>query len=182
MNKIQRDEFLQLNKHTPEKRLIITALFTAAAVAIYILESFIPKPIPFMKLGLANIIPLILIFNRNYRESILVILAKIILGGFVTGSLLSPTTLLSLSGGILAFIVMLTLFIIPLRFSIIGISIAGAVSHNIGQLLMVRVILIKENEIFYLTPLLITLGMITGVITGYIAYLLANKLKMAGVK
>ena len=159
------------------RRLILTALFTAAAATIYLLESFLPRILPFMKIGLANIIPLILITNKNYREALLVTVAKILLGGLITGTLLSPTTVLSLSGGLLALLIMITTFKIPVNFSIIGISIAGAVSHNMGQLLAVRILLIREDEIFYLTPLLIIMGMITGVVTGYIAYLLVNRIK-----
>jgi heptaprenyl diphosphate synthase len=72
---------------------------------------------------------------------------------------------------------MIIAYKLPLNFSIIGVSIAGAVSHNIGQLLAVRLILIREDEIFYLTPLLIIMGMITGIITGYIAYLVVSRIK-----
>lgn len=169
-----------IREMAPGRRLITTALFTAAAASVYILESFIPKPLPFMKIGLANIIPLILIISHNYREALLVIIAKIILGGLITGALFSPNTLLSLGGGLSAFLVMTLLFLLPVNFSIIGISIAGAVTHNLGQLMLVRLLLIKEIEIFYLTPLLIIMGMITGAITGYLAHLMINKLKMAG--
>ncbi|MBW6515389.1 MAG: Gx transporter family protein [Candidatus Cloacimonetes bacterium] len=176
MKTAETNNSLNFRKMNSGRRLILTALFTAAASSIYILESFIPKPLPFMKIGLANVIPLILILTRNYREAFLVMFAKILLGGFITGTLFSPTTILSFSGSVISFSIMVFLFIIPINFSIIGISLAGAVSHNFGQLLMVRLLLIKESEIFYLTPLLIILGMITGAITGYIAYLLLNKL------
>lgn len=133
-----------------------------------------------MKIGLANIIPLLLISGKHYREAVIVVIAKILIGGFFAGTLFSPTTLLSLSGSVAALIIMLILSLSPFRFSIIGISIGGAVAHNIGQLFIVRILLIKENEIFYLTPLLITLGMITGAIIGYIAYLLITKITKAG--
>jgi len=168
---------LNFRRLPSNRRLILTALFTAAAATIYLLESFIPKLLPFMKLGLANIIPLILITNKNYREALLVTIAKILLGGFITGTLFSPTTFLSLSGGLIALIIMIIAYKLPLNFSIIGVSIAGAVSHNMGQLLAVRLILIREDEIFYLTPLLIIMGIITGIITGYIAYLVVSRIK-----
>jgi len=174
------NDSLNIKKMNSDRKIIVTALFTAAAASIFILESFIPKPLPFMKIGLANIIPLLLILNRNYKEAFMVIIAKIFLGGLVLGTLISPTTLLSFAGGILAFIIMILFFILPLNFSVIGISIAGAVSHNLGQLIVLRLFLVKESEIFYLTPLLIILGMITGTITGYIAHLLITKIKMAG--
>jgi heptaprenyl diphosphate synthase len=176
MNPSSQNDLLNFKEMTQQRKLIMTALFTAAAASIFVLESFIPKILPFMKIGLANIIPLILIIRKNHREAFIVIIAKIILGGFITGTLFSPTTLLSLCGGLFAFLIMIILIYLPVNFSIIGISIAGAVFHNLGQLFAVRLLLIKENEIFYLTPLLIILGMITGVITGYIAHLLLKKI------
>jgi len=79
-------------------RLIHLAFFIAFAITIYVVESFIPKPFPFMKLGLANIVVLILLISGNLRYAFLVVIGKTIVGGFFSGLLLSPTTLLSLSG------------------------------------------------------------------------------------
>ena len=58
----------------------------------------------------------------------------------------------------------------------IGISILGAVTHNFAQIAVVRLILIKENTIFYLTPLLIIMGIVTGIIIGYIAKLFMDRI------
>ena len=157
-------------------RLIHLAFFTAFAIAIYVVESFIPKPFPFMKLGLANIVVLLLLVSGNVRYALIVIIGKTVAGGFFTGLFLSPTTLLSLSGSLCSLCVMMLFLKSRVRFSIIGISISGAVTHNLAQIAVVRLILIKENTIFYLTPLLIIMGIVTGIIIGYIAKLFMDRI------
>jgi len=159
------------NSH-PATRL---AFYTAFAVTIYIVENFVPKPFPFMKLGLANVVILMLLYMRNFKFAIIVGLSKTFIGGFISGTLLSPTTLLSFSGSLLSLIVMIIFIKSRINFSLIGISILGAISHNFAQIIVVRLILIKENSIFYLTPLLIILGIVTGIITGYLAIVFSRK-------
>lgn len=158
-------------------RLIHLAFFTAFAITIYVLESFIPKPFPFMKLGLTNIVVLLLMFSGNLRYAFLVIIGKTLIGGFFSGMLFSPTTLLSISGSVCSFLVMMIFIKSKLGFSIIGISVLGAVTHNLVQLTVVRFLLIRQSAIFYLTPLLILLGIVTGIIIGFIAGSFQNRLK-----
>ncbi len=157
-------------------RLIHLAFFTAFAITIYVVESFIPKPFPFMKLGLANIVVLLLLVSGNVRYAFIVIIGKTLAGGFFSGLFLSPTTLLSISGSLCSLCVMTISIKSKVNFSIIGISILGAVVHNLAQIAVVRLILIKENTIFYLTPLLIIMGIVTGIIIGYIAKLFMDRI------
>ncbi|MDP8201589.1 MAG: Gx transporter family protein [Candidatus Tenebribacter burtonii] len=157
-------------------RLIHLAFFTAFAITIYVVESFIPKPFPFMKLGLANIVVLLLLVSGNVHYALIVIIGKTIAGGFFSGLFLSPTTLLSISGSLCSFGIMMLFIKSKIRFSMIGISILGAISHNLAQIVIIRLILIKENTIFYLTPLLIFMGIVTGIIIGYIAKLFMDRI------
>ena len=167
-----------LENHNP--KLIHLAFYTALAITIYVVESFIPKPFPFIRLGLANVIILILLYKEGFRSALIVAFSKTILGGIFSGTFLSPTTLLSISGTILSLIVMFLFIKSKINFSIIGISITGAISHNFAQICAVRWILIKENSIFYLTPLLVILGIVTGIITGYMAFLFLVKFEKQG--
>ncbi|MDY6915528.1 MAG: Gx transporter family protein [Candidatus Cloacimonadota bacterium] len=160
-----------------DNKTIRLAFFTALAVSIYVLENFIPKPLPFMKLGLANVIVLILLWRREYGAAAIVAVAKIVIGGLFSGTLVSPTSLLALAGTLTSFAIMCLLVYSNIKFSIVGISIAGAVFHNFGQLILVRIVLIQQQAIFKILPYLILLGIITGIITGYIAYILNIKLK-----
>ncbi len=157
--------------------LVYLAFFTALAVSVFFLEIFIPKPLPFMKLGLSNVVILILLFTKNIRPALIVAITKIFLGGLLAGTLFSPTTLLSSVGTVFSLLAMIFLMKLPINFSILGVSIGGAIGHNFGQIIVVRIVLIKENPIFYLTPLLIIMGIATGIITGYLAKIFIDKLK-----
>jgi heptaprenyl diphosphate synthase len=155
--------------------LVHLAFLTALAVSMYLLEMLIPKPMPFMTLGLANIVVLLLLLHHHPRAAIIVALGKTVVGGLFSGMLLSPTTALSLAGTLLSFGFMLIALRLPL--GILGISICGAVGHNFGQLLMVRLLLVPNDGIFHLTPLLIIVGMVTGIITGSIAWKVVQAVK-----
>ena len=168
---------MQMNLSSNNK-IIKLAFFTAFAVTVYVLESFIPKPLPFMRLGLANIVILLLLFSDDYSSAFIVAISKTIIGGFFSGAIFSPSTILSISGSIVALSLMILFIRSKFGFSIIGISIIGAVSHNLTQILVVRFLLIKENSIFYLTPVLVIMGIVTGIIIGYLTYLIKDKITL----
>jgi len=163
---------------TKEKKIVILSFITAFTLSIYILEMFIPKPLPFMKIGLSNVMIVYMLFSDLVSEALIVTLAKTVVGGFITGTLFNPTTLMSFSGGILAYIFMLFFMRSKIPFSVIGISIIGAVMHNIGQLLTVNLLLIKDQKILYLFPILLLLALVTGLFTGYAACLLLKHLNL----
>ena len=176
--RILEDSKLQTGIDDTENfRLIHLAFFTALAISIYVLENLLPRPFPFMKIGLSNVVVLILLIKWNFRSALVVAVTKTFIGGFFSGTVLSPTTLFSFGGSLAALIMMLIFIHSKIAFSVIGISIAGAVVHNITQLVIVRSILIKENSIFYLTPLMILMGIVTGVITGYLAKMFMDRFK-----
>ena len=167
---------IELN-NTENFRLIHLAFFTALAISIYVLENLLPRPFPFMKIGLSNVVVLILLIKWNFRSALVVAVTKTFIGGFFTGTVLSPTTLFSFGGSLAALIVMLVFIRSKIAFSVIGISIAGAVAHLLTQLVIVRLMLIKENSIFYLTPLMILMGIVTGIVTGFLAKKIMDRFK-----
>lgn len=165
-------------KYLPRQQYLLhLAFYTALAVTIYVLEGFLPKPLPFMKLGLSNAVVLALLITGNAGAALTVAIAKTVLGGLFSATLFSPTTLLSFSGTLLAFCLMLLAFKSRLNFSIIGVSIIGATAHNFAQIILVRFLLIKVASIFYLSPILILMGIVSGFITGYVAAIFVEVMK-----
>ncbi len=164
--------------HQTERKIITIAFITAFALTIYIFEMMIPKPLPFIKLGLTNVVIITLIYSNMPIEAIIVTFAKTIAGGFITGTIFSPTTLLSLTGGTSALLVMLFCYYSKSPFSIIGVSILSSVTHNIVQLITINLTIIQETKLLYLIPLLIVLGIITGFITGYFSHLFMTHLDL----
>nr|MDK2851042.1 hypothetical protein [Candidatus Cloacimonadota bacterium] len=161
-----------------QKNLSFLAFLTATASVMHIVESLIFRavPIPFIRLGLSNIVVLYLVWNKQIVSAFIVAIVKSIIGGVVTLTLLSPAILLSLSGGMVAVVMMSLALLVRPRFSLIGISIIGAISHNLTQLCMARLFIITNDSLFVLTPILLLLALISGIITAYICYYLENKI------
>ena len=155
---------------------MLYAFLTATASSVFIVESLVMRvfPIPFIRLGLSNIVILYLVMSRNYVAAILINFVKSIIGGIFTFSLLTPATTLSVGAGISSALLMCLFHKAKLGFSIYGISIIGAVTHNVVQLMIVRVILIPSSKVFMLLPVLLSLALLSGIFIGYLCYILMN--------
>lgn len=139
-------------------------LFSAVAIIFGYVESLIPffAGIPGIKLGLANLAVLFLLQKYSFKEAALVSAVRILVIGFMFGNLFS--ILYSLAGAALSLCVM-SLLKKHSPFSLIGLSIAGGVSHNAGQLLIAMMIVSNTSLIYYAPALLIS-GVITGILIG----------------
>ena len=144
-----------------QKKLSYLGLFAAVAIIFGYVESLIPffAGIPGMKLGLANLAVLFILEKYTWKEAVLVSVVRI---GFMFGNLFS--ILYSLAGAALSLAVM-TFMKNKSGFSILGISVAGGVSHNIGQLIIAGLITMTSGLIYYAPALLIS-GVITGLLIG----------------
>lgn len=142
-------------------------VFTAFALIMGYIESMIPFyfGIPGVKLGLTNIVIVIALYVMGVKEAFLLNAARIVLVGFLFGSLYS--IIYSLAGGMLSLLVMVLLKKTG-RFSVGGVSIAGGISHNIGQIL-VAVFVVETVSIAYYLPVLLIAGTITGFLIGIIS-------------
>lgn len=147
-----------------QKKIANLGLFAAVAIIFGYVESLIPffAGIPGMKLGLANLAVLFILEKYTWKEAALVSVIRIFIIGFMFGNLFS--ILYSLAGAALSLTVM-TLMQKKSGFSILGISVAGGVSHNIGQLLIACLITMTSGLIYYAPALLIS-GVITGLLIG----------------
>lgn len=149
------------------RKVTYAAILVALAMTFSYIEVLIPINVglPGMKLGLANLVVLIGFYILKPQEVFFISLVRILLMGCLFGNGLS--LMYSLSGGILSYLIMLLLKNIK-GFSIVGISIAGGVSHNIGQILA-AILIIQNNKIIYYLPPLMIAGIITGVLIGFLA-------------
>lgn len=140
---------------------------TALAMIFGYIEFLIPINfgIPGMKLGLANLVVTVAIYTIRPGEAFLINIVRILLSNLLFGNGMS--LIYSLAGGLLSFAVML-LFTKIKDFSVYGVSIAGGVTHNIGQILAACVVLSNLTITYYLPVLLIS-GAITGFIIGFLS-------------
>lgn len=149
------------------KRTCILSMLLAMAIVLNMVETLIPIFIPGVKLGLANIIILIMLYEFKPTEALIVNLLRIIIVGLIRSTLLSPTFLMSLTGGILSYLLML-LFSRGKIFSPIGVSVLGAVGHTVGQI-VIAIILLDTTAVVYYLPLIALLSVFTGVFSGILA-------------
>jgi len=160
------------------KRLIRLSMMLAMALILGLIESSLPPlPVPGVKLGLANIVNLIILYTDGFFESLSIAVIRVLLVSIFCGSLFSITFYISLSGAIASVIGMFLIYnLFHNEISTITVSSFGAFIHISAQLLTVS-ILMNTWDILYLFPLLSILGVATGVITGIISsYILRLRL------
>jgi heptaprenyl diphosphate synthase len=148
------------------------SLLAACACVLQVMESFIPLPVPGIKLGLANLITLITLVTLGFQASLYVSLIRILMSSFILGSFLSPGFILSFSGGIVSTLVMGIFFVMNRKsqlFSLIGISIVGALAHNLTQLSLVFLFFEGNRGVLWLVPWLGLSAIIMGYVTGLVA-------------
>lgn len=150
-------------------RLVLIAMLTAFAIVIAILESFIPSiGIPGVKLGLANIIILITLYEVGIIEAIFINIVRVLIVSLVRGTFLSMGFFMSLSGAFLSLLVMILFYLLIKKFSIIAVSVVGSLFHIFGQIL-VALIYLNTPYILYYLPIIAISAIITGVIVGIVA-------------
>ena len=150
-------------------KIALLGVLTAGAVVIAILESFIPSiGIPGIKLGLANIVILVVLYELGILDAIMVNLIRVIVVGLVRGTFLSFGFLMSLTGAAMSLAVMILFYLLVRKFSIIGVSVIGALFHVIGQILIAMIYLGTSYVVLYL-PVIGLSAIITGVFVGIVA-------------
>lgn len=153
--------------------------FASLCLFLSAVEYAIPHPVPFIRLGLANL-PIMLslkIFRR--RDTIILCMLKILGQALISGTIFSYIFLLSVTGSLLACLSMMLFYVIFWRtekISWIGISIVGAMANNAGQLLISQLIVFKENTKF-VAPVLMGMSLITGILLGVFANEFTKKSK-----
>ena len=152
-------------------KIAITGILTAGAIVIGIIESFIPSVgIPGVKLGLANIIILITLYELGILEALFVDLARVFIVGLLRGTIFTMGFFMSLTGAILSLGIMILFYLLIKKFSIIGVSVIGALFHVFGQILVAWLFLSTPYILYYL-PVIAISAIITGVFVGITANL-----------
>lgn len=143
-----------------KNRVAYFGVFTALALMFSYIETIIPIQfgVPGIKLGLANIMIVIMLYKSSAKEALLLSIVRIMLSGFLFGNLSS--ILYSIAGGVLSLGIM-TLLKKQGGFSVIGVSVAGGVSHNVGQLI-VAMLVVETYQVGYYFPVLLVAGVLTG--------------------
>ena len=150
------------------KKVTFLSLMVAYSLVLYIIETYIPNPLiaifPGAKLGLSNIITLVSLLILGVRDTFIILTVRIILSSIFAGPM--SYLLFSIGGAYLSLICMYLCNKIK-NLSIIGVSIVGAIGHNIGQLLVASVLMENLLVITYLPFMLVT-SLVTGCFVGLV--------------
>ena len=156
------------------KRLSLSAILAAMAMILSYIEALIPMPVPVpgIKLGLANLIVIIAIYKLGFKYAFIINCVRILTAGLLFTGVFG--IIYSMAGGILSILVMYILYKSKI-FGTVGISMAGGVLHNFGQLIMACIIMSNVRLMSYFSVLLFS-GMLSGILIGVEAYLVIAKL------
>lgn len=158
-----------------KRKTALYGLSIALAFVFSYLESLLPPivGIPGVKVGLANLVVLITLYLLRARDALAVSCLRILLVGLTFGS---PASMLySIAGGLVSFGVMVLCCRMD-KLSLVGVSIAGGVSHNLAQLAVAAAVLRTPQIVWYL-PVLLVSGLLTGALIGTVARLCLPKLR-----
>lgn len=149
------------------KKIPYYGLFAALAILMGYVEMLIPIPVPIpgVKLGLANVIIIIMMYFMDTKSAFFVSLIRVILSGLLFAGFAG--LLYSLAGALLSFAVMALLKKTG-KFSIVGVSIAGGIFHNVGQII-VAALAVENVKMAYYLPFLLVSGVVTGIFIGIVA-------------
>lgn len=156
------------------KKVAGIGMMIALAFVLSYVESLLPISIgiPGVKIGLSNLVIMVCFYQYSTKVTLGVAMVRILLVGITFGNLYSM--LYSLAGGMLSFLVMFLLKKTK-SFSVYGVSMAGGVFHNIGQILVASVVLRTKLLVYYL-PFLMLSGVVTGIAIGMVSGILIKRL------
>ena len=156
--------------------MVRLALLVSVGLILYIFEAHVPQPLPWVRIGLANLATLLALVLWGFWEALAVLLLRVLLGSMFTGTILSPVFPFALVGGLAGVLTMgaARRFLCP-PLSVVGVSILGALAHNISQLVLAHELYIHRGELFLLLPPILLGALLTGCIIGLIVALVTAR-------
>lgn len=161
---------------TGNSKLVRISLLIGLGLILFLFEALIPRPLPWMKPGLSHVATLLALYLFGNGAALLVVFVRIITGSLLLGTLFNPAFALAIGGGFAATSAMILVKRFSSNiFSIYGISIFGALVHNVTQLVLVNFLVVQRLEIFYLLPVMALTAVVTGFIVAFVAKVIISK-------
>lgn len=159
------------------KKVAYLGLLIALAFVLSYVEVLLPLNIgiPGAKVGLANIVVVVALYTIGSKNAFMLSLVRVLLVGLTFGNF--AMMMYSLAGAFLSFIMMF-LAKRTKKLSITGVSVVGGVFHNVGQIL-VAMFMLETSKLIYYLPFLMVIGIISGVVIGILAAMIARRIKVA---
>jgi heptaprenyl diphosphate synthase len=137
--------------------------------ALFVLESLIPLPLPFLKVGLANISTLVTLIVSGPADALIVVFLRVLVGSLVTGSFLGPAFILAMAAGVVSAAVMGGVRTVARRaFGAVGLSLAGSTAHVSTQIALVGLLYVRSAAVIHLLPILLLTALAGGLVVGIV--------------
>jgi heptaprenyl diphosphate synthase len=149
------------------RKMTTITMLLAMSIVFHMIEPVIPLPVPGVKLGLANIFGLIALFLFGVKEMLGINFMRVLIASLLRGIIFGTGFWLSLTGVALSSFIVVVFYRYT-KLSIVGLSVAAAAFHNIGQILAITLIWASVFLIYWLPPM-IWLSIPTGILTGTLA-------------
>jgi len=158
------------------------AVLVAFGLILFLFESAIPRPLPWLKPGLANLVTLITLYLYGFRPALLVVTLRVVIAGFLLGTFGNPAFVFAFTGGLGATLVMGTLIRCCRNvFSVIGVSIVGAFVHNLIQVVLAAQFIVSSLQALYLLPIMLLSALFSGFLVGLFAHYSIRKIEQIGI-
>lgn len=165
----------KVNSVSQNKITALSGVFIALAMILSYLENLIPinVAVPGVKLGLANLVTIVSLFKLGLKSTIVISIGRIVLSGVLFGNV--TVIIYSLAGAFLSILVMYIVKKIKI-FTVTGVSICGAVAHNLGQIIVAALILENANIMYYMLVLAV-IGALAGTAIGILSGIILKNIR-----
>ena len=168
-----------LQTQSPQSRIVAVGLFGAISIVLGIVENFIPLPVPGLRLGLANLGVMMMLYIGGLVPAMMVMILKVTLVPLLSGNIFFRLSL-SVPSGVMAFIAMAVFALILRKYSsAVSVGVAGAVFHMITQLYVIDKLYIKGIFSTAIVGWFLLAAVVTGILTGIITQLSVERIKSA---
>jgi len=151
------------------RRVTRLGFLASMGTALFVLESLVPLPLPFLKVGLANISTLVALIVSGPADALIVVFLRVLVGSLVTGSFLGPAFILAMSAGVVSAVVMGGVRALARRaFSAVGVSLAGSTAHVSTQIAIVGLLYVRSTAVIHLLPILLFTALAGGLVVGIV--------------
>ncbi len=152
---------------TNTRKIVLIAILLAVSIVLNLVERFTIQGftgLPMVRLGLANIVVLLILYTYGTKDAFAILMLRIVLVAMLSTGLGSVSFMLSLSGGLVAFLLMVTFKTLK-GFTVVTVSVMGSLGHAFGQIMM-AIFVLATQEIVFVLPILMTLSVPTGIFVG----------------
>lgn len=161
---------------SPTARLTRLGLLGSAALILFLLEGMVPRPLPWMRLGLGNAAVLLALLTQGTGAGLVVAAIKAVGGGFLSGGFANPAFVIGGGAGLASVLAMgLCRRLTGALFSPVGLSIIGALVHQTAQLGLAYLLYVRQESLWGLLPFFLLVGLCSGGLTGLlVAWVMAR--------